>query len=132
MGGATGVSVSFQPDAAWPAGRYTVEIEADGAVQRCEVTLPLRACSAGASATCTGASIATIGESGCALPAGQHGLSGVDLRSTPSDLRVRVARDGKPLASLDATPSYRWVQPNGPGCGPQCLQAPQQRLALKF
>jgi hypothetical protein len=131
MGCHSGVSVRFEPDAGWPAGRYAIEIDADGAVQRCEITLPLRACDAGPTAKCTGAKVATIGESGCALPKAQHGLSGADLTTTPSRLRIRIDRDGKQVADLDAKPTYRWVQPNGRGCGPQCLQSTNP-LTLKL
>jgi hypothetical protein len=119
------VAVAFEPDSGWPAGRYTIEVEADGAVQRCEVTLPLRPCDSGANTICKGPALAGIGESGCALPRSQHGLSGVELAITPSHLRVRVDRDGRQIGSLEVSPTYRWVQPNGPGCTPQCLEATQ-------
>jgi hypothetical protein len=123
MGCSSGFALSLEPSSKWPAGDYRFEIEADGASQVCEVTLPLRSCATGPSVKCTGASLATIGESGCALDAREHGLSSIQLQGTPLKMKIAISRQGKALVAQDLAPAYRWVQPNGPGCGPQCLQA---------
>lgn len=122
MGCQNGLSMSLEPGAQWPAGDYRIEIDADGASQVCTVTLPLKACGAGPSVTCSGAALATIGESGCALPAREHGLSSLHFDGTPRQGKVTISRGGAPLITQDLAPTYRWVQPNGSGCGPQCLQ----------
>jgi hypothetical protein len=131
MGCASGFSLSLEPSSRWPAGDYRFEIEADGVSQVCKVTLPLRGCAAGPSVECTGATLATIGESGCALAPKEHGLSSIQFRGNPLKVRIAVSRQGTALVAQDFAPGYRWVQPNGPGCAPQCLQASSTiRLSL--
>lgn len=118
-----GLRVELTPGARWPAGRYGIEIEADGAKQSCEAVLPLKPCDAGPSVQCSGADLATIGESGCALPPAEHGLSEISFSGAPKQVHVRITRDGATVADQDITPTYRRVQPNGPGCEPICNQA---------
>ena len=122
-------ALDLEPDAAWPAGRYTFDVEADGRHQQCQGTLPLRACGT-PNITCTGDSLATIGESGCALPAAQHAFGGVEISGTPCNVHITVKRDGNVVGEMRATPTYRWVFPNGPGCGGDCLQTPRGSLTL--
>lgn len=131
IGCQNGFQVELQPGSRWPAGRYRFDIEADGVAQQCEVTLPLQACDAGPSVRCSGAALASIGESGCALPPVEHGLSNLSFPSSPRQIRVRITRDGAALASGDFTPAYRRVQPNGPRCEPICDQA-SAALAIPF
>jgi hypothetical protein len=119
----SGFHLELRPGDRWPAGRYRIDIDADGAAQQCEVTLPLLACGAGPSVRCTGASLASIGESGCALPPAEHGLSNIDFSGSPRQIRVRIARGGATVLAQDFAPTYRTVQPNGPGCGPVCSSA---------
>ncbi|MEJ7734183.1 MAG: hypothetical protein WKG00_33935 [Polyangiaceae bacterium] len=131
MGCSGGFAVSLEPSSRWPAGDYRFEIEADGAAQVCEVTLPLRGCAAGPSVKCTGASLGTIGESGCALDPKEHGLSSIQFRGNPLKMKIGISRSGKALVAQELAPAYRWVQPNGAGCAPQCLQASSTiRVAL--
>jgi hypothetical protein len=122
-------TLDLEPSSAWPAGRYTFDVEADGRQQQCQGTLPLRACGT-QSITCTGDSISEIGESGCALPAADQAFGGVDILGTPCNVHVTVKRDGNVVGEMRATPTYSWVLPNGPGCGGECLQTPSVSLSL--
>lgn len=137
MGCVDGLRLELTPDSKWPAGAYRIEIEADGATQSCAAVLPLKACDAGQSVQCTGASLARIGESGCALPPGEHGLSDIQFSAAPKRVHVRISRDGASrgeiavIADQELTPEYRRLQPNGPDCEPVCNSA-SARLSLAF
>jgi hypothetical protein len=123
MGCAEGLVVSFGPTAKWRPGTYVFSIYADGVEQTCKGVLPLPPCDSGRGLSCT-ANVATVSESGCALPASQHGFSDIYFRSGPSKVTLRVERDGDAvLADETIVPTYRTSQPNGPNCGPVCRQA---------
>jgi hypothetical protein len=126
-----GFAVAFQPtDGIWRPGRYLVDVRADGVSSSCEVTLPLAPCGT-PSSTCTGQRSWILGESGCALPASQHSISGISFSSsTPATVEVTVSRDGRQLAGQSFTPSYASSRPNGPDCEPTCRTAPTATLAL--
>jgi hypothetical protein len=120
-----GLHVELVPSEGWAPGRYTFLFEADGAAQSCEATLPLPGCEEPA-VSCSGASFAQLGASGCALPAAQHGFASIDFPDALTEIRVRVERDGQTLVDRSLAPTYREVQPNGPGCGPVCRTASEQ------
>lgn len=122
IGCTDGLHVTFDADTAWPEGSYRFVIEADDSVATCEGKLPLLSCADGPSVRCDAQGV-MIGESGCALPAGQHGFSGIDLPDAPTKVTLRVERDGVVLADETIAPSYTRTQPNGPGCPPVCHQA---------
>jgi len=122
IGCMNGFSVDLQSAGGWKPGRYRFEFDLDGTVTTCEATLPLRACDAGPSVTCSPNGAVTIGESGCALPPEQHGFTVFTMLGMPRSVKVRIARDGQTLAEQTSTPSYRKVQPNGEGCPPICEQ----------
>jgi hypothetical protein len=123
IGCQSGFSVDWESASGWKPGRYVFEIELDGAKTTCEGALPLRACGAGPSLTCSPGGAVMIGESGCALPPGQHGFSGFSVSTFPSSVSVTIKRDGKALSTESFRPSYQTSQPNGPGCEPVCKQA---------
>lgn len=131
MGCRDGFSINLEPSASWPAGRYIFELEADGKRQRCEGTLPLAACGH-RNVTCSGDQIATIGESGCALPAAQHAFGSIEIEQLPCEVHLAIRRDGALIGEQRIAPAYTWNQPNGPGCDPQCLSAPGAELTLSF
>jgi hypothetical protein len=131
IGCVDGLHVELTPGSRWPAGRYRIDVEADGAAQSCEAVLPLKACDAGPSAQCSGAALATIGESGCALPPADHGLSDINFSGAPKRVHVRITRDGAAIADKDISPTYKRLQPNGPGCEPVCSSA-SEGIALSL
>jgi hypothetical protein len=122
LGCMNGFDLRFSPNAAWPAGAYRFELEADGVKQSCTGNVPFPACGSRA-LTCTGGQIAQIGESGCALPASDHGFSGLTFSGTPARIRVIVQREGRTLLDREFTPAYTTSRPNGPSCEPVCTNA---------
>lgn len=122
IGCVDGLVISFGRGVEWAPGTYVFSIDADGVEQTCKGMLPLPPCASGGALTCTG-NVATIGESGCALPASQHGFADIQLRSGPSKVTLRIERDGVVLADETLVPTYRTSQPNGPNCDPICRQA---------
>lgn len=122
IGCVDGLTVRFDPATTWKHGKYVFSLEADGVTQTCTGTLPLPPCGPTGGLSCT-ADIATIGESGCALPPAQHGFADIHFRSGPSKVAIRIERDGVSLANATLAPAYQTVQPNGPSCGPICRQA---------
>lgn len=123
-----GLRIELEPSQAWTPGHYTFYFKADGAEQTCEATLPLPGCDTPA-VTCSGASFAQLGASGCALPAAQHGFASIEFPDALPRVQVRVERDGQSLVDRTLAPSYQTVQPNGPDCGPVCRSA-SERLAI--
>jgi hypothetical protein len=122
IGCVDGLVVSFGPGTEWTPGTYVFSLDADGVQQTCKGALPLPPCASGRALSCTG-DVATIGESGCALPAAQHRFADIQLRSGPSKVKLHIERDGVVLADETLVPAYRTSQPNGPNCGPVCRQA---------
>lgn len=122
MGCEDGLHVALSPDSGWPAGAYRFVIVADGQTTVCEGALPLRACEQGASLKCDRPGV-MIGESGCALPAAQHGFSSLQLAAGPANVVATIERDGKELVRKSIAPAYRETHPNGPSCPPSCRQA---------
>lgn len=117
-----GLHIELEPNASWAPGRYRFVLEAGGAEQVCEATIPLPPCEA-PPVTCSGASFAQIGASGCAMPPAQHGFATIHFPDAHEQVRVLVERDGEPLLDQALQPTYRTLQPNGPGCGPTCRSA---------
>lgn len=130
IGCTNGLHVLLSPDAGWPSGQYVFRIEADGASQSCSGMLPLPACGTSA-LRCTGPDIAVIGESGCALPAAQHGFAAIMIESLPAKVRLSAERDGAPLFEESFDPVYVEGRPNGPQCGPICRSA-SKTIAVVF
>lgn len=123
IGCSNGFSVDWESSSGWKPGRYTFEIELDGARTTCEAKLPLRACEEGPSVSCAPSGAVQIGESGCALPPGQHGFSGFSTTAFPAAVTIVIKRDGEQILREERAPTYRTVEPNGPDCPPTCRQA---------
>ncbi|AKT38461.1 hypothetical protein [Chondromyces crocatus] len=126
-------SVEFARNGAWPAGTYRVSVETDGATVDCTTTLPFSGCSEAPACTSTPGFI--LGLSGCALPASEHKLSGIEFPQTtpsspPARISVKVYADETLLGEGAYTPTYTTSQPNGPDCGPTCTGAPPVVLTL--
>jgi hypothetical protein len=120
MGCENGLKLAVTKATPWLFGTYVFRLAIDGNAVECKGALPLQPCDAGPSLRCTPDAVVQIGESGCALPAAQHGFSDITVRGEPQALKLEVLLDGKPLGAADVTPSYVTSQPNGSGCEPTC------------
>jgi hypothetical protein len=98
----------------------------DGRAVTCQGSLPLKTCGE-RSFSCDTEGV-RLGESGCALPAGQQGLANITFTAFPLALSIRVLRNGDELASAELTPRYTAGQPNGSGCDPVCCGASGQLM----
>ncbi|HEU4410783.1 MAG TPA: hypothetical protein VFS43_36360 [Polyangiaceae bacterium] len=122
-GCADGFVLTLAHAGGWPAGAYRFEVVADGKTITCSASLPLPPCGQGPASACDAPEL-TLGLSGCALPAAEHGFSELYwTTTTPASVSVEVTRDGAPLAQTQLTPTYVTSQPNGPDCGPSCRNA---------
>ncbi|HTU63544.1 MAG TPA: hypothetical protein VMF89_34010, partial [Polyangiales bacterium] len=117
----SGYHLDLSPSSGWTAGAYTFELDLDGRTVSCQGAIPLKAC-AERTFRCDAEDV-SLGESGCALPATQHGISNIAFEGFPLALTVRIVKDGNELSSTTLTPSYKAGQPNGPGCEPICCSA---------
>jgi hypothetical protein len=126
MGCLDGLRLEFVKTGPWLPGRYAFKFDLDGAAVTCTGALPLKPCDAGPSLTCDVPGKLQIGESGCALPPGQHGFSDVQISGTPRVVRLDLAHDDAPMIHADMTPTYRTVRPNGEGCEPVCNGATER------
>ena len=122
IGCSDGLSITLEPNANWPHGRYEFELTINAQPSKCTGTLPLRACSSGPALTCVGAAV-RIGESGCALPPSAHGFSELWLDGAPAQISITIRHDERELLQNTLKPTYRRSQPNGPGCPPTCNSA---------
>lgn len=127
IGCLNGFQASFETKGPLPPGHYVVDVEADGVRGSYEVDLPLPACDTHGKHT--GELKFGVGESGCALPPDQHTLSGLNIESTPKQVKVRVVRTGTILADVTLAPTYKESRPNGPQCEPVCNGA-SERIIL--
>ena len=116
-----GLVISTPLEYRWQPGNYVFDIMIDGASMRCTGALPLASCDQ-PSLTCEGKG-AMITESGCALPASEHGFGDIMIASGPQRAKVRIAREGDVIAQGEWTPDYQTSSHNGPECGPVCRQA---------
>jgi hypothetical protein len=117
-----GYHVSLTPDEGWPVGQYTFEIVADGKRQVCTGGIPLADCGT-STLRCTGDDVAAIGELSCGGDVALQAFDSISFNGTPCEARITISRDGAVLVDRTFTPSYRWIDVNGPGCDPRCLQA---------
>lgn len=129
IGCTDGLVIAVTPMSSWPHGAYRFTIDADGTTITCTGALPLPDCGTPAM-TCDAGGVG-IGESGCALPDGEHAFSDIVFASSPKAVTLTVTRDDQPLATQSWTPTYVTSQPNGPDCPPTCTGARVQ-LALSF
>jgi hypothetical protein len=130
MGCENGLDIELARPSPWPAGKYRVTLSIDGEPVHCEGVLPLRPCDSGPSFHCDDASL-TIAESGCALPPGEHAISGLHSTVTEgSEVSLLIEHEGSIQATAKLTPSFESVQPNGPGCEPVC-QSASMKLTLR-
>jgi hypothetical protein len=121
IGCVDGLSIALVAPGGWTPGSYVFTIVADGATQTCKGALPLPSCNT-PGLRCDN-TLATIGESGCALPSAEHSFADLRFASGPAKVKVHIERDGSTLADDALEPTYQTSQPNGPNCGPICRQA---------
>lgn len=118
-----GLMLNFLADSGWQPGNYRVVVDVDGQPVSCHGSLPLPACESGGGFQCDSPDV-RLGESGCALPPEQQGLSDIHLETTSAtEVSVTIERDGQLMATTVLKPSFQRVQPNGPDCPPVCTTA---------
>ncbi len=112
-------------------GTYRFELTADGVSGFCEVVMPLLCSREPRCESWPGGAV--VEQSGCALgdPKAQS-LPGVSFTGVaPGTIELTVLQDGRRLGNGRFAPVYRKSEPNGPGCGPVCRNAPEGMLALE-
>jgi hypothetical protein len=120
MGCLNGLTIRVTPEMSWPTGQYVLQFLVNNKTKvECKGMLPLKKCEKGASFTCDVPGV-TIGESGCALPANQHGLSDIHIAAIPTKLSLNIFHDGTMIHSRTYEPEYKTFRPNGPNCDPEC------------
>jgi hypothetical protein len=107
----------------WPAGEYELSFDLDGTAVTCKGSLPLKPCEQGPALSCAPTDRVQVGESGCALPADQHGWSDVQIAESPARVQVTIRHGAEVLHTSEIQPQYKTLQPNGPGCEPTCRSA---------
>lgn len=115
--------------AAWTPGEYTVTVVADDETFECAVSFPLQC---DAPPPCPEDAEFILALSGCAGDPAEHSLPWLEFQqgSVPAAVEVRVHQDGALLGEGAYTPEYDESHPNGPGCEPLCVSAPDAVLAL--
>lgn len=123
-----GMRIGLRPaSGVWPKGTYRFQVLADDASTSCTSTMPLPkhsdkpACSS---------DFALLEESGALLGAGEQKFGGIQVLRAAEKITVRVFRDGKELVMGTYAPSYRSVEPNGPGCPPTCKQGVDSEMVV--
>ena len=117
-----GVNFTVDPGYDWINGQYQIEVALGFKKIACYGELPLHPCEQGPTFKCDDKSV-QIGESGCALPDSQHGISGIQISDDPQKIMVRIARNNRTIITRTVVPQYQTSMPNGPGCGPICKSA---------
>jgi len=121
MGCMNGLYMQVNPQMKWPHGQYRFVIRMDGKTVTCQGALPLHGCETN-SITCDGEGV-RITESGCAMPPETHGFGDIEVETYPTQVSVRIERDGKTLIDQSFAPAYKGFYANGPQCGPACCSA---------
>jgi len=122
IGCVSGTRVRFpgEPTGGWVSGEYVFEVTSEDRVTRCTTRLPFAGCAPDL-VTCDAG--LTLEASGCALPAEEQALGDLFIEDCPTQVAVRVTRDGEEIASGALQMSFHTSQPNGEGCAPVCVQA---------
>ena len=116
MGCEDGFYVAFEKST-WDAGQYLFEVDVDGNVYTCQVTIPL-----GTDGTdgCPDTMI-MVEQSGSELPVDQQSIPGLWVNSVQAAaVTITVSLNGAELGSQDFVPAYETLEPNGAACGPVC------------
>jgi hypothetical protein len=108
----SGIEITFDPPLTAP-GTYTVDVEIDGVLTRCEAALPFRAEGVDGCHSMD----ALLFLSGTALPSSGQSLPGMHLQATSaSAVRIVIKRDSTEVANATSSPSYSMSYPNGREC----------------
>ncbi len=118
-----GLNVQVQKPTPWAPGDYEFLFDLDGTAVTCKGALPLPACEQSPALVCDPAGRVQVTESGCALPAAQHGWGDVHIEGEPAHVKMTIQQGGAVLHTGEFDPVYRTLQPNGPSCEPTCRQA---------
>jgi hypothetical protein len=123
IGCVDGLRVMMHKAASWQSGAYELAFDIDGTKVSCKGALPLPACDEGPGLKCDVPERVQITESGCALPADQHGFGDIGFTGEPARVKISVRHAGKEIHAEELAPSYKVLQPNGEGCEPTCNSA---------
>ncbi len=116
IGCGASVHINVQKASGWQPGAYTVTTTVDGTAHTCTVNFPL---SCDAPSSCA-SDVVLVSQNGCALPAAEQSLGGIDLTVPASSVSIEISHDGTPLGSGKFSPTYEELRPNGAGCDPVC------------
>lgn len=106
---------------AWPTGKYTFEIDADGKKAVCQSALPFTGCSGQTICDVQGV---TIGESGCALSPDSHSFHSVIMPEIPAHISMKITHESGRTFDFSSAVEKSCSYPNGEGCDPkQCCSA---------
>ena len=124
----SGMRIGLRPaSGAWPKGTYRFQVVADDASTNCESTMPLPKNSEKPSCA---ADYVLLEESGALLPQAEQKYGAIQVLRAAEKITVRVSRDGHELVQGTYAPSYRSVEPNGPGCPPTCKQGEDAEMVV--
>jgi hypothetical protein len=102
----------------WNAGDHVVVLTLDGVKVTCRGNLHLKP-DEGSIFTCD----RDIADGHHFVGDADTGTLSIRLRGAPRRISVDVSAGTTLVTHQDLVPTYRWVLPNGPGCGGECLQA---------
>ncbi len=122
MGCQNGLVFHVDPAQEWKHGKYEIILALGFKQVICRGELPLKPCEEGPSFICDDKHV-TIGESGCALPSEQQGLSDIRIDQDPHKVMINIKRNYRTILTRTTIPRYEMMMPNGPGCGPVCRGA---------
>lgn len=124
----SGMRIGLRPaSGAWPKGMYRFQVLADDASTNCESSMPLATSS---SKPACASDYVLLEESGALLPENDQKFAGIQVLRAAEKITVRVSRDGHELVRGTYAPSYRSVEPNGPGCPPTCKQGEDAEMTV--
>jgi hypothetical protein len=121
-------------DGSFPSGAHRVQVLSDSSTLNCAFTFPTGAgtaqpvCDGGMTVavwpetTCTDTMATGTASHSCDPIPGKF-VETITVVGTPGQVHAWQYVDDAPILDVAAAPTYQISMPNGPGCGPSCLQA---------
>lgn len=124
------MNLKLEATQGWQAGRYDFEVIMDEQTVRCTAELPLKSCQS--TNPCDNDRV-QLAVSGCMLSADQQSLPQLYIQQTNfSKLSVKISFNETVVAEQSFSPQFKTSYPNGPSCGPACIQAPEQTMQFSL